>query len=426
MARKIAPEPDEVPPRDLEAYYDDDSGRYYFLSTRGKYLRCDKAHLKTELRLRGFQHKETDGAVSEADQEIVRIVNEHNVCYAGPLAGHDQGPQMYGDRQVLVTSNRVIVEPEEMPWDELETFISQLLGDQDMWFYCWLKAGYEAFINQTFRPGQIMAIAGKAGCGKTLLQQIISKVFGGREAKPHRYFTGATSFNYDLFYAEHLMMGDENGSTDIRTRRKMMAELKQIAAESMHSCHKKAEDAILMKPFWRCSLTANDDGEDIQVIPPMVESFIDKIILLKCDRAIVPPHLAHNGFDKLLFSQVPGMLHFLSGVEIPEDYADRRYGVRAWQHPELLEKLSEHAPEEKMWDIIEQVIFGGEAKEVEWVGTAALLEDCLHTGSPQQARKTFSFPTACGVYLARLQNKMDGRVERAQARSTWRLRRLES
>lgn len=419
MAKLDIPRSEDIVPDKLEAYYDDDEGRFYFLSSKGYYLRCSRDHLKMELRRLGYDHKERDGALSEADTEILRIVNEHSVVYAGPLAGHDQGPQDYHGRTVLVTSSRQLIQPAEIDWSDLETFMTQLLGDQDIHVYAWIKSAWESFRDQTFRPGPILLLAGKTGSGKTLLQEVLAFIFGNRCAKPYRYFSGATTFNGDLFRGEFLIIGDDSGSTDIRVRRKMLAELKQIAAESLHSCHSKGEDAITMKPFWRCCITANEDPEEITVFPPMVDSFVDKCLLLKCSRITPPPGKAHNGFKEMLVAQLPGLLHFLENAEMPEELSDERFGVKGWQHPELLDRLQEHAPEEKFWDIVMNVVFSGQAAE--WIGTAAVLEDILHEGSPKQTQKNLSFSGACAVFLARLANKDDGRVTRAAARSTWKL-----
>jgi len=49
------------------------------------------------------------------------------------------------------------------------------------------------------------------------LQDVITSLLGGRQAKPYSFMTGATHFNGHLAGAEHLRIGDENPMTDMRS-----------------------------------------------------------------------------------------------------------------------------------------------------------------------------------------------------------------
>jgi hypothetical protein len=51
-------------------------------------------------------------------------------------------------------------------------------------------------------------------------------MLGGPSAKPYHYMTGKTTFNADLFRAEHLMIEDEAPYTSFHELRKFRTELK--------------------------------------------------------------------------------------------------------------------------------------------------------------------------------------------------------
>ena len=87
-------------------------------------------------------------------------------------------------------------------------------------------------------------------------------------AKPYLYMTGKTTFNADLFGAEHLMVEDEAESIDIRARRYFGAKIKEIAVNVDQHCHGKGKTALTLTPVWRMTLSLNDEPERMQVLPP--------------------------------------------------------------------------------------------------------------------------------------------------------------
>jgi hypothetical protein len=88
----------------------------------------------------------------------------------------------------------------------------------------------------------------------------------------------------------------------------------------------------------------------------------------------------------------------------------RRYGVRHFHHPDLLRALDDLAPERRLLSLIDAELFAGPVADP-WEGKSEQLEKRL-TGSAYEARRVFSFNTACGVYLARLSNKHPDRVSK--------------
>ena len=414
----------DAPKPQYEAYYEDEDRTFWLKSeSTGHYIRCDRTMMRMKLRQLGFAHTSEDGSLPEVDAELLRIIEENHVIYAGPLAGKPAGLLAENPR-VLVTSDPKFIRPEPGDWSDLENFFSMLLGDQDVWLYGWLHIAYEALYNGVVRPGQILAIAGEPGCGKSLAQVLISELFG-RSCKPFRYMSGGSSFNGDLFMAEHLCIGDEAAGTDIRTRRHFGKELKQVASEPSHSCHKKGCDAFNLSPFWRCTITLNDDGENLLVLPPMDTSMMDKTILLKAIKAT--DESMKDGFKtqlkQRLVAQLPAFAAWLLEIEVPSELADDRYGIKSWQHPELMAMLGEHSPEERLWELIVEVLLSGKEKRVEM--TAAAIEEALMAGH-RSAGKVFTFATACGVYLGRLEAKKDGRVGRVARSHPWTLSLVEN
>ena len=304
--------------------------------------------------------------------------------------------------------------------------------DQRPYVYAWLKLGYEALRAGKLRPAPVMGIAGPRNSGKSLLQNLFTVILGGRVAKPYRYMSGHTDFNGELFGAEHLMVEDEAPSTDLRSRRALGAHIKAFTVNQTQSCHVKNRQALTLSPFWRVSISVNDEPENLMILPPISDSdndsLGDKIILLRANLAEMPMSTEtleeREAFWHALVSELPAFLHFLLDWELPKEIRHARYGMKTWHHPELLLALDTLAPETRLLSLIDEVLFAdhefhhgclnakSKAKDSR-EGTAEELERLLRADPTfgYEAQKLFSWPTACGTYLGRLAKKYPKRVQ---------------
>ena len=153
------------------------------------------------------------------------------------------------------------------------------------------------------------------------------------------------------------------------------------------------------------------------VLPPMDESVVDKIILLKASSASMPMPSEtleeRRAFWETLVAELPAFVHFLQGWEIPETLRSQRFGIQHFAHPDLV-ALDDLAPESQLLELVDGELFNGPLAEA-WEGKANELEQRLtggDGGSAYAARRLLGFRTACGTYLGRLAVKCPGRVSR--------------
>lgn len=396
-------------------YYDHQKGIYWNKASEN-WININESSAKRNLKLEGFDGKVPKGAqTSQIDDLIHKIQNEQNIQFGGPLAGYKSGFYRMSGSKILVTSSPEIVIPKAKRWDTLQGILNRMFGDEQvLYFHGWMKIALESLMHETFRPGQALLIAGPANCGKSLVQNLITILLGGRSGKPYQYMTGGTPFNGDLFGAEHLMIEDEAASTDVWSRRKLGAHLKEITVNQDQRCHCKGRQPVVLRPFWRITFTFNDEPENLMVCPIMEDSIADKIILLRASLHPMPIDTSSlEGRQKLwdtLVGDLEGYAWWLAhSFEIPDGLASERFGITHYHHPEIIESLSSLTPESKLLDLIRSELFGKvEAWNVaqgEWEGTAAELESLLcykESSVEHEARKLLSWQGACGTYLARL------------------------
>ncbi|MBI3414225.1 MAG: hypothetical protein HY043_02715 [Verrucomicrobia bacterium] len=421
-----------LPPKSREVYFDFNRGNYWTRNERGGWIMMNETQIKRMLRASGVSPNRPDGChVSPLDERLLEIQGRMDVHYAGSLAGHHAGIYTVGEKRILVAESPRLVTPVPGEWPTLGSLLDGLLvdggGDQRPYLYGWLKIAVEALLARHTRPGQALALCGPHDCGKSLLQNLITSLMGGRAAKPYQFMAGQTTFNADLFEAEHLMIEDDQSSTDIRARRNFGAQIKNVTVNETQRCHPKGRQAITLNPFWRITITVNDEPENLMVLPPMDDSLEDKLMLLRAFKRPMPMPTDSNeeraAFWGRLQSELPAFVHFLTTWTIPAELRSSRFGIVHYHHPELIEAINSLAPEQKLLLLLDGELFNTPAAGA-WRGTAAKLESQL-TGADSrcahEARKLLSWPTACGVYLSRLAKRLPERIisERHEDSRAW-------
>jgi len=421
------PPPPRPSPRDVIAYYDEASKTFWARNGRGEWMERTQSNLKLLLRHHGFSTEDRHpNGITYADAKILKIMEENSVNYAGPIAGYQPGLYDMAGSLVLVTRGPRLIEPKRGASPTLKWFFHSLLGKQWRFFYSWLKHARQSLsAGPPWRPGQLLAIAGPPGCGKSLCQLIITEILGGRTAKPYRYMTGQTSFNKDLMSAEHLMIEDEPSSFDLRTRRHFGSQIKNMSVNKTQSLHPKGADAFTVTPFCRISCTLNDQAENLMVLPPLDADLRDKVILLKAFPVPFPNDSADKNaesrFWATLMAEIPAFLYSLDRWDIPDDIKDPRFGVKAFHHQELLDALDDLSPENKLWSlIVDSGILDNAMKS--WSGSSSDLErELRQIDKNGECERLLTFNTACGVYLSRLESKNKASVFHRREKGNFKL-----
>lgn len=420
----MSKESHEAPPKVPEIYFELRSSNFLMELIAGRFLPLSGGQAKNQLQLLGHHTElKNDFGLSWGDEILAQAQVKNYVDYAGPLAGYKAGLYtMAGGTRVLVTTSCNPVMPgknKRMPF--LKKFISELLEDQEIIFYAWLKLRLESLWKACFTPSQLLALCGPPGCGKTFLQWIITQMLGGRAGKPYAFMTGKTDFNEDIAQAEHLVMGDEESSRDIRSRIKFAAKIKQLCVEPDLWIQGKGKKAVTLETRRALSIGVNHEPEHMLVIPPLDSDMVGKISLLRC-------HPAELSLDRLknqnaAKEEFPALACFLRDLQIPKDWRDSRFGVKAYHHPELLEMVSESSPENQMLSILDEVLFSkSDAFDCVWRGSAETLKvELLGSEHHSTVNRLLDWPAACGTYLARLKQKLPDRFERrtTHGKSVW-------
>lgn len=371
-------------------------------------MQVTEASLRRTLKYGTYSHIfDKEASAVYCDRHLMLLQDTAHVSFAGPLAGYKAGLHSICGRKMLVTSGPRLLVPKPGKWPTLQKFLGELLGENVGVLHAWLKASLKSlYKGAPFRPAPMLAIAGPAGCGKSLCQNLITEIFGNRAAKPYRYMIGETPFNAEIFGAEHLMIEDDATQTDLRFRRTFGAQLKNVVYNETQALRGMFKGALTVHVFSRVTITLNDETENLAVLPPIDDSLTDKISLLRAYKATFPYGNddldARRRYRETLTQELPAYLAFLRGYRVPERLQSKRSGVAAYRDPHLVHELLLLSPELALLELIDRMWIWAPDSDV-WIGTAAELQDLL-TSKDRSGRsaKLLEWRQACGTYLARL------------------------
>ncbi len=128
--------------------------------------------------------------LSPLEQAFETIQTKNVIQYDGPLAGYFPGPLKVGGGRVLVTSGPQLIEAKPGDFPLLAGILEKMFYnpesglDQRPYLFGWLKIAIaiEALNLGNFKPGQALTIAGPRDSGKSLFQNLVTLILGGRVA----------------------------------------------------------------------------------------------------------------------------------------------------------------------------------------------------------------------------------------------------
>ncbi len=406
----------------------------YFLKRneagRQRFVEMGVRDVVRKLKLRGFRSKKDENDISQIDRILNEITESRTVDVVASIGGTPAGVYDLPGGRVLVRESPRLIEPIPGDFPTIEEFLTQTLGEGSVRFSCWLKIAYEALRAGQRRPGQALILIGPPDCGKSRIQhQIITAILAGRAADPKSFFFGRTDFNAELVGAEHLLIEEVPSSSKHEERLFFGERIKEIVANDTARLHKKNRDAVTVSPFWRLSISLNDNREKLRCLPPLSDDLAEKIIMLTVrpapefwERFADEPD-PRSAFREAIAAEMPAYAHYLLSLAIPPELLARRYGVASFIPEELGDDIFEGEPEHHLLLLINK---GLKTSDEPWEGDAEDLKQTLCADdSPvkSSARKLIGSLAnlgTLGIWLKHLSVRYPSRIKQARRKATER------
>jgi len=133
-----------------------------------------------------------------------------------------------------------------------------------------------------------------------------------------------------------------------------------------------------VSPFWRLTISVNDDPDKLRSLPLITSDFGDKVLVFQCEAAPIPLIERNSIESQRLFrdtmaEELPHYLYWLlNEFTIPEEmltYADgrdaTRFGFREYHAPCIKDELFDETPAAKLMSLIDSAIFTRGSKDWE-------------------------------------------------------------
>ena len=332
----------------------------YYAGPRGGYYRKQGAEYRAipsrqdtllSLRVEAGLTGSAPRAGSLDELALNLIQREQRVAWAGQLAGHPAGLHQVGTKSILITSSPTIITGTT---DGDATVIVDLLADlmgrdaDEPYFQqqlttlsAWLAQRRRALLNpDQHLPAPVLVLVGERDIGKDLVaRQVITPLLGGRETDPFEIWTGRSPFNEAAFGAEHLLISDpEVLPEDLRVVRLFKSAMLKVVTNESRSVFEKFLPAQHLRPIQAVSITMNPSADTFALLPLANRHTRDKVILLRCHPIRNLPGDAaqeRRAFLARVQAALPAFAGQLDAMVVPEEFRSGRFGVAAFQHPEL-------------------------------------------------------------------------------------------
>ncbi len=203
--------------------------------------------------------------------------------------------------------------------------------------------------------GTVLVMAGPAGIGKSLFVHLLGRLMGGARDADMFYLKGE-KFNDDIMTVPVHVIDDKLGSKSQRDRQRFTETLKVLAANGRLRFEKKFVSACSGVPWpGRVVILSNVDSQSLSVLPDLDMSTRDKFTMLRLGSAKYC-FGSPSEIEAWITEELPGFARFLLGWRTPPELRDSRFGVRAWQHPDMAQASAENGLTQILVDVLDACI----------------------------------------------------------------------
>ena len=410
------PEFDTNYPAKTDCYSSRD-GKFYRKWDTG-YLKLNFTQYQDQLASEGYDIEGRQKVTRESEvSKITQRVTRRQVTVVEKLSGMGEGFHHLGNGAGEYLALRGPVFPAEVD-GEAPTIMRYLMeltghesdcGEQFDKLMDWLADAYRCRKDVNRRQHRALLLAGPRNSGKGVFTKtLLATLLGGRDRATNaaKYLLGKTEFNGEWAKADLLYVDDAVGDGRMSTKIQTADAIKSVVAgDGIQSIHAKGITAVDMPVWWRLVICLNDTEEVLATLPPLIDGFDDKFIMIQCDGTMLGGDGDKSPIIEAIKSETGQFARILATREIRD--ADGR-GPKSWIAPSLRDKLLATSPETELLDLLVRArdngLFGDRGEHIK---LSECTRDKLHRLLAKNACGTYTnlcrTARTLGTYLRRME-----------------------
>ena len=341
--------------------YSSRDGKFYRKSHTG-YLKLNLTQYQDQLAEEGYDIGGRQKITRESEvNKITLRVTRRQVTVVEKLSGMEEGFHDLGHSagEYLVLKGPVFPTEADGEAPTILRYLKELagyesdFGEQFHKLMDWLADSYRCRKNVNRRQHRALLLAGPRNSGKGVFTKtLLAKLLGGRDRATNaaKYLLGKTEFNGEWAKADLLYVDDAVGDGRMSTKIQTADAIKSVVAgDGIQSIHAKGIAAVDMPVWWRLVICLNDTEEVLATLPPLIDGFDDKFIMIQCDSTMLGGDGDKSPIIDAINSEIGQFARILAAREIRDD--DGR-GPKSWIAPSLRDKLLASSPETELLDLL--------------------------------------------------------------------------
>ena len=241
--------------------------------------------------------------------------------------------------------------------DLLEGRENNTLDPQLRYMLAWLSVYYRQAYSLEPGQGQALFLCGPKDMGKTFFAQVILGRLMGGFADGGLYFTGVQPWTEELTRAGIIAIDDDEGAVDYKAYRVFQSRIKQYVAKGTIITNGKYLATGTVPLLNRVITLLNDDPVSKRILPGLDTTIRDKVSFLMLKNArntMFSSSRAEN--DRRVQAEIPAFARWLLDHKVPDDLADRRFGVVAIHHVDLIAVAAMQGYGQEVLEVLDSVM----------------------------------------------------------------------
>lgn len=352
---------------------------------------------------RGLSRATPKGATCSEVEEGLEHIRKHNdYDGAAPFLFEGTDTLLFDGKRMLNTSQVRLVHPHPVAYEwgvkfpRIARYLEDVFDDENLpRFLSWCAHTLQAAHTNKPCLGLGLVLVGKPDVGKNfIIEGIIGQMLGGGMDASSLFLKG-DQFNDELCRSALWMLNDPDNTDGVGRSVNMTKLLKKSLANTTFTCRAMGVSPTKFPMRSRIAMSINDDLDSLEAMPKMHASTLDKLCILHGTKSEeFGKHYPTN--EELKSGPLPHLVAFLLDMEIPEELAGTRFGVKPFFDETVRKKAQLVSPEMDRYEIVRAfILVAGEKDPVSGnmsvTGTPAQLFELIEDAVPG-AREAFRTP----------------------------------